>query len=159
MIENRDSRSKDTKATGILIPLLILAVALLVILLKFPSQKEAVTPQKEEVYFSFDDFHNMIGGNDHLAISQKKELFAKYVGRYVNWVGELTRIDRQPSGDFILRIKHLPATQDYDVSLSLDPSHKEKLERIQESSIISYSGRLFRFEPPSKYFLLDGEIK
>ena len=159
MIENRDSRSRDTKATGILIPLLILAVALLVILLKFPSQKEVVTPQKEEIFFSFDDFHNMIGGNDQLAISQKKELFAKYVGKYVNWVGEVVELEKQPSGDFILRVKNLPTTKDYDVSLSLDLSHKEKLERIQESSIISYRGKLFRFEPASRYFLLDGEIK
>jgi len=159
MIEKKNLRSGETKGTGILIPLLILAVAILVILLKFPSQKEVVTPQKEEIFFSFDDFHNMIGGNDQLAISQKKELFAKYVGKYVNWVGELAGIEEQPSGDFILRIKHLPSARDYDVSVSFDQSQKVKLERIRPGSIIDYTGKLFRFEPPSQYFLLEGKIR
>jgi len=156
---NRDTGVKGVKGTGVLIPLLILLIALLVILFKLPSQKDTGVAKKEQVYLAFDDFHNMIGGNDQLAVSEKKELFSGYVGKYVNWVGELTRIEVQPSGDFILRIRHLPSTQDYDVSVSLDQSYKEELERIREGSTISYTGRLFRFEPPSQYFLIEGQVK
>ena len=159
MMGDKKTGFKGTKTTGILIPLLILAVAVLVILFKFPSQRDTPTSQKEEVYFSFDDFHNMIGGNDRLAVSQKKERFSGYVGKYVIWTGEAVGLEKQPSGDFILRVKHLPATQDYDVSVSFDQSRKQALEKIRSGTIISYTGKLFRFEPPSRYFLLDGEIK
>lgn len=159
MMENRDTGVRGARGTGVLIPLLILLIALLVVLLKLPSQKDEGIVEREEVYFSFDDFHNMIGGNDQLAVSEKKELFSGYVGKYVNWVGELTRIEGQPSGDFILRIRHLPSTQEYDVSVSLDRSYKEELESIREGTIISYSGKLFRFEPPSRYFLIEGQVK
>jgi hypothetical protein len=159
MIEDKESRFGGGKGTGILIPILILLIALLVIVLKFPSQRESQTIQKEEIYFSFDDFHNMIGGNDQLAASQKKKLFNQYVGKYVSWVGEVVRVEKESTGDFILRLKHLPSTQDYDVSVSFDQSQKQRLENIKSGSIISYTGKLFRFDPPSGYFLLDGEIK
>jgi hypothetical protein len=158
-MENRDTQAKGAKGTGVLIPLLILLIALLVVLFKLPSQKDTGVVKKQEVYLAFDDFHNMIGGNDQLAVSEKKELFSGYVGKYVNWVGELTRIEGQPSGDFILRIRQLPSTQDYDVSVSLDQSYREELESIREGTIISYSGKLFRFEPPTRYFLIEGQVK
>lgn len=159
MPKDRDSRFKETKGTQILIPVLILIVAFLVILLKFPSRKDAGTSEKEKIYFSFDDFHNMIGGNDQLPVSQKKELFAGYVGKYVSWVGEVIEIEKEQSGDFILRVKHLQYTEDYDVSVSFDRLQNEELEKIRQGTIITYTGKLFRFEPPARYFLLDGAIK
>jgi len=159
MLKDRDSRFKEAKGIQILIPVLILIIAFLVILFKFPSRKDTGIPEKEVLYFSFDDFHNMIGGNDQLPVSQKKELFSGYVGKYVNWVGEVIEIEEQKSGDFILRVKHLQSTKDYDVSVSFDPSQKEELGNIRQGTIITYTGKLFRFEPPSRYFLLDGAIK
>jgi hypothetical protein len=159
MVEDRNTRYKGAKATGVLIPLLILLVALLVILFKFPSQRNTGTAEKEQVYLSFDDFYNMIGGNDQLGESQKRELFSRHVGKYVIWAGEVAGIEKQPSGDFVLKVKHLPSTQDYDVCVSFDPSFEEKLEKIQTGQTINYTAKLFRFEPPSRYFLLDGKIE
>ena len=158
-MEGKENRFASRRGTGILIPLIILAVAILVILFKFPYREGTKIPQKDIILLSFEDFHNMIGGNDQLPVSQKQELFSGFMNRYVNWVGEVVRIEKQESGDLILRIKHLPATLDYDVSVSFDISQKEKLDRISPGSIVSYSGRLFRFEPPSRYYLLDGAIR
>jgi hypothetical protein len=156
---DKETRFSSKRGTGILIPLLILVVAILVILFKFPYREGTDVTQKDTILFSFDDFHNIIGGNDQISLSQKKELFSEYAGKYVNWVGEVIRIEKQESGDLILRIKHLPETLDYDVSVSFDISQKEKLDRISPGSTISYSGKLFRFEPPSQYYLLDGDIR
>jgi hypothetical protein len=156
---DRENRFSSGKGAGILVPLLILVIAVLVILFKFPHREETGIPQKETILFSFDDFHNIIGGNDQINVLQKKKLFSEYVGKYVNWVGEVVKIEKQESGDLILRIKHLPATLDYDVSVSFDSSQKDILEKLSPGSTISYSGKLFRFEPPSRYYLLDGEIK
>ena len=156
---DKETRFNSKRGTGILIPLLILVVAILVILFKFPYREGTDVAQKDTILLSFDDFHNIIGGNDQISISQKKELFSEYAGKYVNWVGEVVRIDKQKSGDLILRIKHLPETSDYDVSVSFDLSQKEKLDSISPGSTISYTGKLFRFEPPSQYYLLDGDIR
>ena len=142
-----------------MIPLLILLIAVLVVLFKLPSQKDTGMEQTEEVYYSFDDFHNMIGGNDQLAFSQKKEPFSGYVGKYVNWVGEVAGIEKQPSGDFIVRVRQLPSTLDFDVSVSFDQSHGQQLANIREGTTISYRGKLFRFEAPSRYFLIEGQVK
>jgi hypothetical protein len=156
---DKETRFSSKRGTGILIPLLILVVAILVILFKFPYREGTDVAQKDTILLSFDDFHNIIGGNDQIRVSQKKKLFSEYAGKYVSWVGEVVRIEKQKSGDLILRIKHLPTTLDYDVSLSFDISHKEKLDMISPGSTISYSGKLFRFESPSRYYLLDGEVK
>ena len=156
---DKETRFSPARGTGILIPLLILIVAILVILFKFPYREGTEITQKDTILLSFDDFHNIIGGNDQISISQKKELFSEYAGKYVNWVGEVVRIDKQESGDLILRIKHLPETLDYDVSLSFDIYQKEKLDRISPGTTISYSGKLFRFDSPSRYYLLDGQVR
>lgn len=156
---DKENRFSSAKGTGVLIPLLILVIAILVILFKFPHREEAGISQKDTILFSFEDFHNIIGGNDQLSVPQKKKIFSEYVGKYVNWVGEVVKIEKQKSGDLILRIKHLPATLDYDVSVSFDSSQKDKLEKLSPGSTVSYSGKLFRFDPPSRYYLLDGEIR
>ncbi|MGB2696309.1 MAG: hypothetical protein WBD28_00450, partial [Candidatus Zixiibacteriota bacterium] len=104
-MEGKETRFGSGKGTGILIPLIILVIALLVILFKFPSRDKSITPKSEIIYLSFDDFHNLIGGNDQISVSQKKELFSEYAGKYVNWVGEVVKIEKQESGDLILRIK------------------------------------------------------
>lgn len=156
---DKENRFSSARGTGILVPLLILVIAILVILFKFPHREETGISQKDTILYSFEDFHNIIGGNDQFSVSQKKKLFSEYVGKYVNWVGEVVKIEKQESGDLILRIKHLPTTLDYDVSVSFDSSQKDKLEKLSPESIISYSGKLFRFEPPSRYYLLDGKIK
>ncbi len=131
----------------------------LLVLSALSCQQKSKSNDKKFLLLSFEDFDNLIGAKDRLALEHQKAVFGKYRGRYVRWSGEVYDIRKDVSGDFVLRIQHTAGARDFDVTLHLDATKAEKLKRLSRGEAVSYSGRLASFDPETGYFLEDGDIE
>lgn len=141
--------------------LLFLGLTLLGYFLLFglPEQKQSQLTDKKFILLSFDDFDNLIGGKDRLALDHKRAIFSQYQGRYVRWSGEVYEIVKEVSGDFILKVQHTPGVRNFDVVIRFDGFKAEKLKGLNRGEVVNYTGELVGFDPETGYYLEDGDIE
>jgi hypothetical protein len=123
------------------------------------NQEQSQVLDKKFILLSFDDFDNLIGGRDRLALDHKKAMFNQYQGRYVRWSGEVYEIVKEISGDFILKVQHTTGIKNFDVVVRFDRSKAEELKRLNRKEVVSYTGKLISFDPDTGYYLEDGELE
>jgi hypothetical protein len=121
---------------------------------KYPSIQE-----REFLLLSFEDFNNLVGGNDHLSVYQRKRMFERYKGRYVRWWGEVEEVIKEVSGDYTLRVRHSQIAKDFEVSIRFDKSKRQKLLMLKSGDAVNYTGKLIDIDPQLGYYLEDGDIE
>ena len=147
---------RDGTIIFILIGLMIVAAFFLS---RSSRHKDPGVQEREFLLLSFEDFNTLIGGNDRMDAAQRKRIFGKYKGRSVRWSGEVGEVVKEISGDCILRVKHLQAARDFDVSVLFDKSERQKLLTLKKGEVVNYMGKLTDLDSSSGYYLEDGEIE
>lgn len=147
---------KSGKIILILVGVIVLAS---IFLSRSSRHMDPSIQEKRFLLLSFEDFNNLIGGNDRMGAEQMKHMFERYTGRYVRWWGEVEEIVKEISGDYILRVNSGQAPEDLPVNVRLDKSKRQKLIALKRGKGVSYTGRLTDFDAQSGYYLDDGDIE
>ena len=147
---------RSGKIIFVLIGLIIVAAFFLS---RSPRHRHPGVQGREFLLLSFEDFNTLVGGNDRMGAAQRKHIFEKYQGRYVRWSGEVEKVGKEISGDYVLRVKHSQTAGDFDVSVRFDRSKRRKLVRLKRGDAINYVGKLADLDSSSGYYLEDGDIE
>lgn len=113
-------------------------------------------PKKIFITESFEDLDTIFGDKSNLTDNQKEDVWKRYEGKYVSWIGQI--IYKNLTAASGLRMRMEQENKKY-VEVKIGSSKKNKILKFQDGETILYTGRLSaRCKDTDPYILEDGDI-